>query len=350
VSCIGYIGKVGVVDTETAVTNQQINAIIPRIVDNWFLAYSLLYEAPLLATRARKTTVPILNKTNFERIPIPLPPLAEQRAIAQVLRTVQEAREATERVINAARELKKSLMRHLFTYGPVPVDAANRVSMQDTPIGPLPAHWRVVRLGEVAEVRGGKAFPHRFQGKESGRYPFFKVSDMNLHGNEIYMRQANNYVDEEERQSLRARAFPPSTTVFPKVGGALHTNKKRLLAVEALIDNNMMGVVPSSSDVSPEFLFRWFETVNLSDLANPGPLPSITGQRVKSTLIPIPPSTEQTLVVKILQTVDRRIEAEEARARSLQALFKTLLHHLMTARVRLPAKFIARLADQEAEP
>ncbi|RMD63624.1 restriction endonuclease subunit S, partial [Candidatus Parcubacteria bacterium] len=151
VSCVGYIGKIGVTDVDLTVTNQQINAIIPKNMNNWFLAYALMHEDDLLANRARMTTVPILNKTNFEKVPIPLPPLSEQRAIAHVLRAVQEAKEATERVIAAMRELKKSLMRHLFTYGPVPADQTDRVAMQETEIGSFPAHWRVVRLGEVAE-------------------------------------------------------------------------------------------------------------------------------------------------------------------------------------------------------
>lgn len=113
---------------------------------------------------------------------------------------------------------------------------------------PIPKGWRTILIGDIATVRGGNAFPERYQGEKQGGYPFYKVSDMNLSGNETWMTLANNYISEEVLRSLRARPFPSHTVIFPKVGAAVHTNKKRILSCAALIDNNVMGVSNESQE------------------------------------------------------------------------------------------------------
>ena len=303
-------------------------------IDVRYLFYRLMYRP--LSGEHTKTTLPSLTRHDVENYLVPIPPLVEQRAIANMLHVIEVTKRATETVIAAARELKKSLMRHLFTYGPVPVEEAERVPLKETEVGLVPEHWRIVRVGEIASVRSGISFPPEYQGESKGDYPFFKVSDMNIAGNETYMCIAHNYISEEVRQVLGAKLFPASTIVFPKVGGAIHTNKKRMLQQASLIDNNIMGVTVTNSKMCiPGYLFCWLQTVNLSDLCNPGPLPSITAARIKNVSFPLAPLAEQYEICHLLAAVDRKIEAEETRMQALDALFNTLLHLLMTGRIRV---------------
>jgi len=270
------------------------------------------------------------------KLKIPLPPLPEQKKIASVLSAVQQAKEKTEGVIAALRVLKKSLMKHLFTYGPVPVDEAENVELKETEIGPLPEEWRILKVGDYTNVRGGYGFPHRYQGNSEGSYPFYKVSDMNLPGNELRMSKSNNYINGSTLKELKAKPFPTATIIFPKIGAAIHTNKKRILTRPSLVDNNVMGVTITQNDLCDGmFLLYYFHTINLTEICNNGPLPSINGRTIKELRIPLPPLPEQKKIANMLSSIDTKLDTLENEKRALDDLFRTLLHDLMTARIRV---------------
>ena len=81
----------------------------------------------------------------------------------------------------------------------------------------IPKGWRVGTLAEIGAFRSGDGFPLAFQGQESGDYPFFKVSDMNNTGNELFMDNANHWISEDARKTLGATEFPAGSIVFAKI-------------------------------------------------------------------------------------------------------------------------------------
>lgn len=275
-------------------------------------------------------------KAVIENYLVPLPPLAEQRAIAYVLRTVQRAKEATEGVIAALREMKKSLMKHLFTYGPVPVDKADQIPMQETEIGPLPSHWQVVKLGEMVTLRKGTIDPSdvpeaRYVGLEhivSGEvriHRFGKASDT---------RSAKSVFEKEDILYGKLRPYLDKA-IIAEWDGVCSTD---ILVLKPKAKQGAHFVVFLMH--SPFVLYHAIATMTGVNH------PRTSWRALSQAKVPLPPLPEQQEIARILQTVDRKIEAEERRKAALEALFKTLLHDLMTARRRVPADFVARFANQ----
>ena len=195
----------------------------------------------------------------------------------------------------------------------------------------MPDEWKPVRLGDIAEIQSGNGFPLSRQGRRSGQYPFIKVSDMTLNGNEVYIKNANNFVDEKDVEELRATIFLPGTIVFPKVGAAISTNKKRVLTKPTIIDNNMVGVtVKDSGRCNARFLYAWFESIDLTKLANVSAVPSITSSRLKREWISLPPLTEQSSIANVLDSIGEAIESIETMMTTTESLRTALLHSLLT--------------------
>jgi type I restriction enzyme, S subunit len=194
----------------------------------------------------------------------------------------------------------------------------------------MSGEWITTQLSEVATIQSGAGFPEKFQGQTDQEIPFFKVSDMNLAGNEREMIYANNTVSEEVRAQLGASIFTKGSTIFPKIGGAIATNKKRLTTKRCCVDNNVMGAIPRSEKIDSDFLFYFFLAHDLSEFANEAHLPSIKKTVVENWSIKLPIKlSEQQRIVGILDEAFDGIATAKANAeknlQNARALFETHL-------------------------
>jgi len=337
-------GKIAVVPDkfEGSLLNQRVGKfeIFNEKLDKDFFRYLCLLNSfqKKIKENILQSAQGNISPKQIEQIYIPLPPLPEQKAIARVLKTIQDAIEATERVIAAAKELKKSLMRHLFTYGPVPVSERDRVRLKQTEIGPIPEDWKVVRLGEVCDVKGGKRLPkgHSFS-EIPTKFPYIRVVDFM---NWTVDTKNLKYLTEEDAKLLqRYRIF--SKDVFISIAGTvgLVGMIPKELDGAYLTENAARIVIKDFKYLEPNFLVAFLVSARgqyeIDQRTTKTSQPKLALARIREIPIPLPPISVQQKIAQILKTVDDKISAEEKKKEALQAFFKTMLHRLMTGKIRV---------------
>lgn len=168
--------------------------------------------------------------------------------------------------------------------------------------------WPDITLGEVCTFRGGNGFKESHQGKSKGDFPFIKVSDLNLKGNEKYITNAQNWVCEDVLRELRATLQPAGSVVFAKVGAALKLNRRRILTRPTAIDNNMMAAIPDTGQLDGDFLYYFLLVQDLGKFSQESAVPSVNQGHLSAIEISLPPLPEQRKIATILRTWDEALE------------------------------------------
>ncbi|MFQ5638903.1 MAG: restriction endonuclease subunit S [bacterium] len=275
-----------------------------------------------------RTSWPSLREFRFS-----LPPLPEQKKIAHILSTVQRAIEAQERIIQTTTELKKALMQKLFTEG------LRGEPQKQTEIGLVPESWGVVPLISIirSKLQNG-AFVKK---PETGiGYLFANVVDM--------YRETHLDLTQLERLNVKSskigRYWLEDGDVLVvrsslKREGIGQNCVARDLYEPVFYDCHLIRVQTKKDILLPEFLsYYWRSDIGKNDLvlrSKTTTMTTINQQGISKALIPVAPIKEQMQIIEHLELLDQKTINHREKRHALQDLFRTLLHELMTAAIRV---------------
>jgi len=278
----------------------------------FFYYYLKLYE-PILKYQIKGSGIPHVEKDIFGLLPNTFPSLPEQRKIAEILETIDNAIEKTDRIIEKYKRIKQGLMQDLLTRG---IDENGQIRSEEThrfkdsPLGRIPEEWEVVELGEVFKLKSGMTRP--CDTSESGNYPIYG-------GNGIL-----GYTNEKN--------FDIETIIIGRVGeycGVVY------IASGGWVTDNALYVVVKKRDYNNLFLCYLLNYVNLNQYSAETGQPLMTQSIVYKIQIPLPPLPEQHRIASILSQIDEAIEKEKKYKEKLERIKRGLIEDLLTGKVRV---------------
>ena len=229
-----------------------------------------------------------------------------------------------DRILKERREKwEAEQLKQMRTKGKMPKDD-KWTNKYKEPLGPdtsklpeLPKGWVWTTVSSIGLVASGQTPKGINDFDSKGKIPFYKISDMNKSGNEKFMRATAIALDDVEIERLRIHVREQGTVIFPKRGGAIATNKKRILSCPSTYDLNIMGVLPYI--VPTDFFYQWLLSIDLATLSDGSNVPQLNHKHIDPLPFALPSLPEQH---RIVSEVEHRLSVADAVEATVDAELK----------------------------
>ncbi|WP_187877039.1 restriction endonuclease subunit S [Helicobacter pylori] len=270
------------------------------LINKDFLVYFLSLEQTqkTILKKAGTSTIPDLNHNDFYSLSIPLPPLNEQIAIANILSDVDRYLYSLDALILKKESVKKALSFELLS--------------QRKRLKGFNQAWQRVRLGDICEITTGSLDANEMV--HYGKYRFYTCA--------------------KEYYFIDKYAFDTEAILISGNGayvGYVHYYKGKFNAYQRtyVLDNF------SEHIIFVKYFLTMFLQSHIQTNRNEGNTPYIVMGTLKDFEIPLPPLDEQIAIANILSDVDSEIISLKNKKRQFENIKKALNHDLMSAKIRV---------------
>ncbi len=327
----GDIGTSAVIEKDMdgahgfATLNTTVN---PEIIYNYYLSKyfnSNMYKKQAISFSTGDGRFN-LNLKDFVNSLIPIPPLKEQKKIAEILSSVDAVIEKTEQVIANTEEVKKGLMQQLLTKG------IGHTEFKQTEIGEIPLEWEVVSIESFSTViRGASPRPKGDPRYYGGNVPRLMGADVTR--DKKYVTPKIDFLTEEGAKLSRQMSKGDFVIVCSGTVGL-----PAILAIDACIHDGFLALKDINPKVSKEYLYYIFTQLRQqldSKATHGGVFTNLTTQIVKEFKIALPSIDEQENISNILKGIDDKIDLEQKHMDKLSDIKKGLMQQLLTGKTRV---------------
>ena len=317
---LNQIGRTGILQFPATV-NQALTAIRPdpALLDSGYLLRVLNFRVAYwqtVASSSRKD--PNITGRDVRDFPIALPPIKEQRAIAQVLCDTDALIESLEQLLAKKRQIKQGAMQELLT-------GQRRLPGFQSP-------WLRRSLGTLAEMRSGAtpSTSNRANFASSGT-PWVSIADLTSSGKWIAATERS--ISQHGLLNCAAQIYPAGSVLYAMYAslGECSIAKVSLTSSQAIL-----GVQPGPALLN-EFLYHHLQWVKplVKGMGQQGTQANLNKGMVQRFQIALPILAEQTAIAATLSDMDAEIAALQARLAKARQLKQGMMQALLTGRIRL---------------
>jgi type I restriction enzyme S subunit len=261
----------------------------------------------------------------FDDAFVPIPPLPEQKKIAEILTAVDESIEKTRAVIEKTKELKKGLMQTLLTRG------IGHKKFKKTPAGEIPVEWEVEQIKNLTRMYSGGTPSRQKQDYFGGGIPWVKSGELNSQ----FITHTEETITEEGLSNSSAKWVPENSVLVAMYGAT--AGQVALLKIKATINQAILAVIPVTEKLISGYLYYFMQMIapHLISITQGSGQPNLSQEIVAPVYLVVPSLAEQKKIAEILTAVDEEIEKEESMRKTLQEQKKALMQNLLSGKVRV---------------